>query len=373
MTQEYLLEPYSEEKGNLFREKLLKWFQVNGRHNLPWKPQSSYTEAINLYRIWVSEIMLQQTQVITVLDYFHRFMEHFPTIEALAKGDEEEVLKLWEGLGYYSRARNLHHTAKVIVAEYGGIIPREYSQLIQLKGIGPTTAAAILSQGYNLPYAILDGNVRRVLSRILGVVAPRNRLDRVLQPYADKIASKEQPADYTQAIMDFGATLCTRSPLCQECFFSSYCTAYKFNQVSELPRPAQKRRHPTKEVWLLIFKSEEGRVFLKRRESKGVWRNLYTLPELEREHLLLDYYDSLQIDPINIEQLAEFKHRFSHYTLAAIPVIITLKDEDLNRVVTHYATGDFITMEAADALPKPKPIVDLLSLFIPFSLCNGKR
>ena len=170
---ETLLKPVSEPQVRFFQARLLEWFEREGRHDLPWKPQASLSEKINLYRIWISEIMLQQTQVVTVLPYFERFMQELGTPEALAEASEELVLRLWQGLGYYSRARNLHTAAKQLVAEFNGVIPPDFESIRSLKGIGDTTANAILAQGFNLPFAILDGNVRRVLSRITGMKSRR--------------------------------------------------------------------------------------------------------------------------------------------------------------------------------------------------------
>src|SRR5699024_7054602 len=189
----------TENQVRYFQERLLEWFECEGRHDLPWKPQEQFSEKINLYRIWISEIMLQQTQVVTVIPYFEGFMAAFPTPEDLAAASEETVLKLWQGLGYYSRARNLHAASKQLVAEFNGIIPPNFEAIRSLKGIGDTTANAILAQGFNLPFAILDGNVRRVLSRIAGMTAPRKELDKRSKTISETFLCSQNPADYTQA------------------------------------------------------------------------------------------------------------------------------------------------------------------------------
>lgn len=370
---ETLLEPITIEQLQFFQTHLLEWFEREGRHDLPWKPQPQLSEKINLYRIWISEIMLQQTQVVTVIAYFERFMAAFPTPESLASASEEEVLKLWQGLGYYSRARNLHCAAKQLVENFKGTIPPDFESIRSLKGIGDTTANAILAQGFNLPFAILDGNVRRVLSRITGMTAPRKELDKRLKPISDAFLCSQNPADYTQAIMDFGATLCKLSPACDRCFMPSHCSAFKHEKVAEIPAKAPKKTNPTESVALLIFETEEGEILMEKRDESGIWGSLYSLPELliqgrntksKSSALLAD----TQLDEFKGKtHITNFKHLFTHYNLEAsvfkVPmtkqaILSMLEDKE---IINHY---HFIPLTDVLSLPKPKPIADVMENYL---------
>lgn len=380
LSNDTLLEPFSSENIPRFQQLLLEWFEREGRHDLPWKPQAQFSEKINLYRIWISEIMLQQTQVATVLPYFERFMQTFPTPESLASADEEEVLKLWEGLGYYSRARNLHHAAKKLVHDFNGEMPREFEKVRSLKGVGDTTASAILSQGFNLPFAILDGNVRRVLARIIGMTAPRKELDRRLKPFADAFACPQNAADYTQAIMDFGATLCKRKAECERCFFNQYCVAYKHQEVVNIPKPNPPKIKPVESLLLPIFRAPNGDILLEKRPATGIWANLYSLPEIvlkgrnhNRYHSLLfkhapQWLELAQTRTASPNSPPLFRHQFSHYTLEGSPKIIELTDEETKALTTSLQNVanlrqdlQFYNANAVTDLPKPAPIVTLFA------------
>ena len=368
---ETLLAPVTEKQVATFQEKLLEWFEREGRHDLPWKPQAKFSEKINLYRIWVSEIMLQQTQVVTVIPYFERFMETFPTPEALASAPEETVLKLWQGLGYYSRARNLHAASKQLVAEFNGEIPPNFEAIRSLKGIGDTTANAILAQGFNLPFAILDGNVRRVLSRLIGMTAPRKELDKRLKPFSDLFLCHQNPADYTQAIMDFGATLCKLKPECDRCFMQSSCTARSFDKTTEIPAKAPKKTKPTESIALMLFCSESNEILLEKRPEKGIWGNLYSLPELllkgkdiksQSSALLTNY--SLTDFP-HKTQISNIRHQFTHYTLEATVFNIPMSHDELKTLLDHPAQEyRLVSMPDALLLPKPQPIAELIAELI---------
>ena len=377
---EHFLAPFHSDHYAIFTEQLLAWFDEHGRHHLPWKPSEAFDLKTNLYRVWVSEIMLQQTQVATVIPYFENFMAQFPSVEALALAPIDEVLKAWEGLGYYSRARNLHHTAITLCENYGGLIPDQFNALIELKGIGNTTAAAILSQGYDLPFVILDGNVRRVLARILGCTAPRNQLDKILQPFADTFASKERPADYTQAIMDFGATLCSKKPACERCFFQDHCLGYQHDEVAQLPRPNPKKVKPTHTRHLLIFESssndadhrelmkhteqalDEPCYFFEERPDKGIWGGLYSFPELLEQDDPIDWCKENRVTPENHFKIDAFRHQFSHYTLIGNPHIIVLKPAQKRFLNELYPSGIWVKKSELSRYPVPKPITDLLQL-----------
>lgn len=368
-----LLALITQSQIDYFQTHLLEWFEREGRHDLPWKPQSQFSEKINLYRIWISEIMLQQTQVVTVIPYFERFMTAFPAPEDLASASEDEVLKLWQGLGYYSRARNLHTASKQLVSEFNGTIPPDFEAVRSLKGIGDTTANAILAQGFNLPFAILDGNVRRVLSRLTGMTAPRKELDKRLTPISHAFLCKQNPADYTQAIMDFGATLCKLKAECERCFMKSHCTAFQKEQVNEIPAKAPKKTNPTESVALFIFENEFGEILLEKRPESGIWGSLYSLPELVikgrnkksisspvlQNHALADFKARIHI--------TNFRHQFTHYTLEASVFHVILPKASLQKMLAQEIAENqyyFIPKSTILTLPKPKPIAEVLSVFI---------
>lgn len=367
-----LLDPITEEKVSRFQTYLLEWFEREGRHALPWKPQPHLSEKINLYRIWISEIMLQQTQVITVLPYFERFMAAFPTPEALAEASEDQVLKLWQGLGYYTRARNLHAASRQLVSQFQGVIPPDFDAIRSLKGIGDTTANAILAQGFNLPYAILDGNVRRVLSRIVGMTAPRKELDKRLIPISNLFLCRQNPADYTQAIMDFGATLCKLKPNCERCFMQEACSAFQHEKVLEIPAKAIKKSMPVESVAMLIFE-EQNHLLLEKRPEKGIWGGLYSLPELiikgrNSRSKNSPILANITLESIkNRESFTQFRHQFTHYTLEAsifrtpLSSLIELCPE-LEKTLPQNLS--LIPRDELLLLPKPKPIADLLTQYL---------
>lgn len=367
-----LLDPITEEKVSRFQTYLLEWFEREGRHDLPWKPQPHLSEKINLYRIWISEIMLQQTQVITVLPYFERFMAAFPTPEALAEASEDQVLKLWQGLGYYTRARNLHAASRQLVSQFQGVIPPDFDAIRSLKGIGDTTANAILAQGFNLPYAILDGNVRRVLSRIVGMTAPRKELDKRLIPISNLFLCRQNPADYTQAIMDFGATLCKLKPNCERCFMQEACSAFQHEKVLEIPTKAIKKSMPVESVAMLIFE-EQNYLLLEKRPEKGIWGGLYSLPELiikgrNSRSKNSPILANITLESIkNRESFTQFRHQFTHYTLEAsifrapLSSLIELYPE-LEKTLPQNLS--LIPRDELLLLPKPKPIADLLTQYL---------
>jgi len=246
---------------------LLSWFIKHGRKNLPW--QSSPP---NGYHVWLSEVMLQQTQVKTVIDYFNNFIKKFPDITSLATASEDDVLAAWAGLGYYSRARNLHKTAQITLSLYGGIFPKTYSEVIALPGVGKSTAGAILSLTFNQPHAILDGNVKRVLARYHRVEGhySSSSVMNELWRLAELHTPEKQNAEYTQAIMDVGATVCTpRNPNCQSCPISKNCGAFIHNQQDTYPNKKPKKIKPERNIVFLIYKNEKGEIHLKKDQAKA--------------------------------------------------------------------------------------------------------
>ena len=270
-----------QKKKKIFTNQLLKWAKEVDRP-MPWKGEK------NPYFIWLSEIILQQTRVEQGLPYFLRFKENYPTVHDLANAPEDDVMKLWEGLGYYSRARNLHFTAKYISKELDGIFPKTYENIIALKGVGSYTAAAIASFAYDLPYAVVDGNVYRVLARYFGIETPIDTTEGKKQfaKLADELLEKKQAALFNQGIMDLGAVQCMpKIPLCKTCSLKKHCTALHENTFSLLPIKSKKIKKKTRYFNYLIFDYKEN-VLVKKRIEKDIWQNLYEFPLIETEGIV---------------------------------------------------------------------------------------
>ncbi len=272
-----------------FTERLLAWFEVHGRHDLPW--QNDPTP----YRVWVSEVMLQQTQVSTVIPYYQRFMARFPDVQALAAAPLDEVLHLWTGLGYYARARNLRACAQVLTVQHGGEFPEDFAAVMALPGIGKSTAGAILALSRGARHPILDGNVKRVLSRVFGIAGDpaSSAVIAALWAQAEACTPTAKVGAYTQAIMDLGATVCSRSnPACTVCPMSQGCIAALEGRQTELPSPRQKRARGSREATLLIAESgKDGciSVLVERRPAAGLWGGLWSPPQFESEFAALDW------------------------------------------------------------------------------------
>ena len=303
-----------------YAARLLQWHAANGRHDLPWQhPRTPY-------RVWLSEIMLQQTQVTVVADYFERFVAALPDLPALARADVDEVLALWSGLGYYTRARNLHAAARLCMQRHGGELPRQLDALMALPGVGRSTAGAILSQAWGDPAAILDGNVKRVLCRLHGIAGwPGSpAVEKQLWTIAAGLLPAERLADYTQAQMDFGATVCTRAnPACTACPLAVHCVALRDGRVAELPSPKPARARPERSVHMLLAEDANGRVLLQRRAPTGVWASLWSLPEHADASLARAWFaQHLDGDFERGRPGAPVRHAFSHYRLQILPLRI---------------------------------------------------
>jgi A/G-specific adenine glycosylase len=300
-----------------FADRLLIWFDRHGRHDLPWQhPRTPY-------RVWISEIMLQQTQVATVIGYFERFMRTFPDMPSLAAAPLDAVLAQWAGLGYYSRARNLHRAAAICATDHAGDLPRDMQSLCALPGIGRSTAAAILSQAYAERVAILDGNVKRVLARHAGIEGYPGlpAIERMLWTEAESrlpdSALQARMPDYTQALMDLGAGLCVRSkPRCSECPLRTDCIAYQTERTAELPTRKAPRAIPEKFVQVLIALDEGGRVLLLRRAPVGIWGGLWSLPELTP---MMTAPADTTVATESLQSLPIVQHRFTHFLLNIHP------------------------------------------------------
>lgn len=261
----------------IFSKTLIHWYS-NNKRNLPWR------ETNDPYCIWLSEIILQQTQVKQGLPYYEAFVSNFPSVFHLAKADEQSVLKLWQGLGYYSRARNLHASAKYVVNELNGVFPNNYKDLLKLKGVGDYTASAIASISFNEETAVVDGNVYRVLSRYFGIDTPINSSKGIkeFKALAQELIDKKQPAEFNQAIMEFGSMQCKpKNPNCNICPFKDGCIAFGKGMISDLPVKIKSTKAKKKYFNFLVFVSEDQKTILEKREGKGIWQNLYQFPLIE--------------------------------------------------------------------------------------------
>ena len=308
---------------NTFAEDLLVWYRQHGRHDLPWQKNKS------LYRVWVSEIMLQQTQVTTVIPYFERFMQRFADISSLAAATQDEVLLHWAGLGYYSRARNLHKAALMITEQHQGQFPTRYNEALALPGIGPSTAGAILAQALGQRHAILDGNVKRVLARYQAIEGwpGQSMVEKQCWAFAESYTPKENVADYTQAIMDLGATVCTRSSAkCESCPLSQTCKAFEKNCVAELPTKKPKKTLPVRKKRLLIICNERGDFLMEKRPPTGIWGGLWSLPELTMDEPVESAVkQNWQLIVNSSNDLPVFRHTFSHFHLDITPCEVDIE------------------------------------------------
>lgn len=305
-----------------FSSRVLTWFDQHGRKNLPW--QINRTP----YRVWLSEIMLQQTQVSTVIPYFENFTSRFPTVQDLAAADIDQVLHLWTGLGYYARARNLHKAANTVAKEFGGEFPKTVAELETLPGIGLSTAGAIASLSMNLRASILDGNVKRVLTRFHAVEGwpEQQKIKTELWAIADSLLPDDRFADYTQAMMDLGATVCTRSkPLCDQCPLAKNCVALAQEKISEIPGKKPKKVLPIKTVTLYILRNAKNEILLEKRPASGIWGGLYSMPESEKTTDMPALRD-ITVDANSKLEHPLFRHTFSHYHLDITPVEYSAKE-----------------------------------------------
>jgi A/G-specific adenine glycosylase len=342
-------------RSDAFAEALLAWFDEHGRKDLPWQhPRTPY-------RVWLSEVMLQQTQVRTVIPYFERFVAALPTLRAVAEAPQDRVLALWSGLGYYSRARNLHRAAELCVERHGGELPRDLDALSALPGIGRSTAAAILAQAFGMRHAILDANVRRVLARWHGVHGwpGTSAVQRILWRHAERHTPATRVTDYTQAIMDFGAAVCVSPrPHCSRCPVAEDCVALREGSTMQLPEAKPARLRPTRETTMLIVRDDSGRVLLERRPPVGVWARLWSLPETadaaSAPFVLKERYGVHALEPL---ALGAFVHSFSHYHLRVAPLLIAAARE--NRIGDDGERGWFSREDLA-ALGLPAPVRKLL-------------
>jgi len=337
--------------------RLLAWFDAHGRHDFPWQRDRTP------YSVWVSEILLQQTQAATVIPFYERFMQRFPTVAALAAAPLDDVLAHWAGLGYYARARNLWRAARIVMEEHGGEVPTTFDALHALPGIGRSTAGAILAQAHGQRWPILDGNVKRVLARYHavagwpGLPAVANELWR----HAETHTPHERVADYTQAIMDLGATLCARArPACTVCPLADGCAAARGGTQALYPAPRPKRERAQRHVAVLVVRAPDGRVLLERRPASGIWGGLYSLPELPAEDSASDWCARMLGVAVAAERVLEIiEHAFTHFDLDLEPRLLELDVEPstiMDRDDWHWCNPG-----AKLAVGVPAPVAALLS------------
>ena len=312
----------SKTRTDSFAERLLGWFDEFGRKHLPWQ------QDITPYRVWVSEIMLQQTQVATVIPYFERFMARFPTVEALAEAERDEVLHLWTGLGYYARGRNLHKAAKLVADELGGVFPNTAEALEQLPGVGRSTAGAIASIACGQRAPILDGNVKRVLARHHAIPGwyGDTAVAQQLWALAEAHTPSERVADYTQAIMDLGATLCTRSkPQCLLCPMQSTCEGLKEGNPTQYPGKKPKKARPIRNTCFAVLLNDANEVLLEKRPNSGIWGGLWCFPETDSGEDALNLARELsKTARQSVIQLDHYSHQFTHCQLDIQPIVIEM-------------------------------------------------
>lgn len=346
-----------------FSKNLLNWFQQHGRKNLPWQENKTP------YRVWLSEIMLQQTQVNTVIPYYLRFLKDFPDITSLAQAPLDEVLHLWTGLGYYARARNLQKTAQIICNEYAGNFPDSSEALQSLPGIGRSTAGAILSFANGQHHAILDGNVKRILARhylIAGWTAS-SKTQKELWTLIEKVTPEKHCDDFNQALMDLGSSLCSRSkPQCQICPLNKTCKAYKKNLTKFYPNPKPKKIKPEKNTYLLMIMPEKDKVLLEQRPTQGIWGGLWSFPQCQTLDDIQLWLDNKQFSVKgNMEFYPEFRHTFTHFHLNITAVKININTA-ATFAIHEGLNNDFIWYQPSKALKlgMPTPITKLIPQII---------
>ena len=345
-----------------FANQIIRWQKQHGRHHLPWQ------HTTDPYAIWVSEIMLQQTQVAAVIGYYGNFMQRFPTIAALANATQEDVLQSWSGLGYYSRARNLHNAAQKIVDDFKGEFPQNFDDILSLPGIGRSTAAAISTFALNKPQPILDGNVKRVFARYYNVAGLTNA-PKVVQTMW-QIAERENPTKpqdaiaYTQGLMDLGATICTRGrPRCSECRMNIGCQAYANDNVHLLPTSKPKKTTPQKQTMMLILlKAGAGEVMLEKRPQTGIWAGLWSLPEIDVTEIATEAaFAKFGITSEAEETLPIVNHAFTHYKLAIHPQPLQVIKQ---KPQINQAANIWLPINDAIAAAIPTPVRKILLTII---------
>ena len=351
------------------RQSLLDWYREQGRQ-LPWR------NIDDPYAIWISEIMLQQTQVKTVLPYYSRWLDRFPTVFTLAAADQQTVLKAWEGLGYYARARHLHRAAQAIVEQHQGTIPQDFDQIMALPGIGRTTAGGILSSAFDLPFAILDGNVKRVLARLVALDGPPAKALNLLWNLSETILDPHHPRDFNQALMDLGATLCIhRQPDCPRCPWRRHCRAYNLNVQSEIPMKETKASIPHKHIGVAVIWNERHQILIDRRKQEGLLGGLWEFPggkiepdESVEDCIRREIQEELGIQVAVGDQLTTVTHTYSHFK-------VTLNVHHCNHLSGEPRPIEcdeirWVTMDTIEEYPFPKANIHIIEALKAY--CQGK-
>ncbi len=363
----------TKQQAQRFNQNLLKWFDQYGRHDLPW--QKNMTS----YRVWVSEIMLQQTQVKTVIPYYLNFMRQFPNIKKLAAAPIDEVLHLWTGLGYYARARNLHQCAQVICEQYKGRFPNQIEQVMALPGIGQSTAGAILALSKNLMFPILDGNVKRVLCRYLKIEGwpEKNDVKQKLWKIAERLTPGLRVADYTQAIMDLGATVCTRTqPSCDVCPMKRTCQAKRDNEVQLFPFSKPKTKQPVRSTKMLLICNQAQQIYLEKRPPSGIWGGLWGFPECTESEDVIDWCaKKLGMIVKSKGKQKQFRHTFSHFHLDITPVTVEFIDFEpqFKNQIREQAESVWYHHESDLKLGFATPVKRLLNKLVVTKLTGAKN
>ncbi|MFJ7699934.1 A/G-specific adenine glycosylase [Lysinibacillus fusiformis] len=330
-----------------FRHSLVEWFNAEKR-DLPWR------HTTDPYKIWVSEVMLQQTRVDTVIPYYNRFMESFPTLDLLAEAPQDYLLKHWEGLGYYSRARNLQAGAREVLEDYGGVVPDNRHEISKLKGVGPYTAGAILSIAYNKPEHAVDGNVMRVLSRVLNInediAIPKTK--KIFEAAVEELIDPTNASSFNQGLMELGALICTpTSPKCLLCPVREYCTAFNEGEPEKLPVKSKKIKMKHLSYDILVCQDEQGRFLMEQRPEEGLLANLWQFPMLDTSQVSVESF--LKECAIRVQakhELLTFKHVFSHLTWHVNSYYMKCESTSM---------GDWFTQEQIEQLPMPVPMLKI--------------
>lgn len=326
-----------------FAKNVIAYYHDKGRKDLPWHNTK------DAYKIWLSEVMLQQTQVKTVIPYYQNFLQKFPTVLDLANAHIDEVLHLWSGLGYYSRARNLHQAAQTVRDEFNGEFPETQAELENLKGVGRSTAGAIAAFAFDQPTAILDGNVKRVLTRCFAIEGwyGQSKVLNQLWKLSEKLTPKQETAAYNQAMMDLGAMVCTRTkPKCIDCPLSKHCQALVQDRVTELPHKKPKKARPSKSVYWLLY-IDKAQILLQKRPPSGIWGGLWSLPEVPTD----------EFEPTNEPKLTPILHKFSHYDLNIQPLIMQSKP---NMSIMEPDLTSWYSLTEPQKYGLPTPVKNLL-------------
>jgi A/G-specific adenine glycosylase len=338
----------SIKQRKLFADKLLIWFEQHGRKNLPWQTS-------NPYHVWISEIMLQQTQVVKVIDYFQAFIQKFPDMEKLAQADMDSVLSSWSGLGYYNRAKNIHKSATICVDQYAAQLPLDLQGLMALPGIGRTTAAAILSLAKDLPYPILDGNVKRVISRVFTIKHDKiSQLNKALWLKVEQLMPNKEAKNYNQALMDLGSMVCKRSkPICSQCPMQKLCGAYKQGSIDQYPQTKPQTKKINKILHTIMF-MDDRKILLQQRAATGIWPQLWFLPVYENQQDINNQLKHWQ--NINLKQFS-VKHILTHRILDIQVTCVKIKSTDMPKIL---ATGKWYKLTQIKSIPHPTALLKIL-------------